>query len=74
MLLKGTVIEIIFRNEENGYTVFDMDADGRLVTAVGIFPEILEGESLGLIGELSLKPPPILPAFSIFYVVVYSVA
>lgn len=51
MLLKGTVIEIIFRNEENGYTVFDMDADGRLVTAVGIFPEILEGESLGLIGE-----------------------
>ena len=51
MLLKGMVIEIIFRNEENGYTVFDMDADGRLVTAVGIFPEILEGESLGLIGE-----------------------
>lgn len=51
MKLKGKVEDIVFRNEENGYTVLNLDADGKLVTAVGIFPIISEGECLELSGE-----------------------
>lgn len=51
MKLKGKVEDIVFRNEENGYSVLNLDADGRLITAVGIFPIISEGECLELVGE-----------------------
>lgn len=51
MTLKGKVEEIVFRNEENGYTVLNLDADGKLITAVGIFPIVSEGECLELMGE-----------------------
>ncbi len=51
MKIKGKVEDIVFRNEENGYTVLNFDADGRLITAVGIFPIVGEGENLELIGE-----------------------
>jgi exodeoxyribonuclease V alpha subunit len=51
MVIQGTVEEIIFRNEENGYTVMNFDADGALIVAVGIFPFINEGERLELTGE-----------------------
>ncbi|MFA5449766.1 MAG: ATP-dependent RecD-like DNA helicase [Clostridia bacterium] len=51
MVLSGTVENIIFRNEENGYTVLDFFADGRLITAVGIFPSLEVGEALTLTGE-----------------------
>ena len=49
--LKGTVIGIIFRNIENGYSVLDVDCGGELITAVGIFPPITEGEQLLMTGE-----------------------
>ncbi len=42
---------IVFRNEENGYTVLNVDADGSSVTAVGIFPMLQEGERLVLVGQ-----------------------
>ncbi|MDD4315658.1 MAG: ATP-dependent RecD-like DNA helicase [Clostridia bacterium] len=51
MVIRGTVDEIIFRNEENGYTVMNFDADGTLVVAVGVFPFISQGERLELTGE-----------------------
>lgn len=51
MELKGSVESIIFRNEENGYTVIYFDADGKLIVAVGIFPIISPGEVLKLKGE-----------------------
>ena len=51
MELKGSVESIIFRNEENGYTVIYCDADGKLIVAVGIFPIISPGEVLKLKGE-----------------------
>ncbi len=55
MVLKGNVEDIIFRNEENGYTVMNFNADGKLIVAVGIFPIISEGETLELTGEYKLN-------------------
>lgn len=56
MIVKGSVENIIFRNEENGYTVINFFAEDRLITVFGIFPVIQEGESLSLIGEFKNNP------------------
>ena len=48
--LKGTVDHIIFHNDKNGYTVADFDVDGQMVTVVGNFEELKEGEFLKLTG------------------------
>lgn len=42
---------IVFRNEENGYTVFQLENDEGEVTCVGNFNYISEGEMLELTGE-----------------------
>lgn len=55
MVISGTVENIVFRNEENGFTVIDFYADGRLINAVGIFPVIQEGEALTLAGEMKVN-------------------
>lgn len=44
--IEGYVEHIIFRNEENGYTVLNLMLDGSEVTCVGIFQQIGEGEML----------------------------
>lgn len=50
-VVKGYVEHIVFRNEENGYTVFHLtNRDGEL-TCVGTFPYISEGEMLEVSGE-----------------------
>lgn len=50
-VIKGYVEHIVFRNEENGYTVFHLtNRDGEL-TCVGTFPYIGEGEMLEVSGE-----------------------
>ena len=51
MKIEGTVEDIIYRNEENGYTVMVIDHEGDPVTAVGYFPMLSEGEYLCLEGE-----------------------
>ena len=50
-VIKGYVEHIVFRNEENGYTVFHLtNKDGEL-TCVGTFPYISEGEMMEVSGE-----------------------
>lgn len=49
--LQGYVENIIFRNSDNGYTVLDFVVDDELITVVGIFPVIGEGENLAIRGE-----------------------
>lgn len=50
---KGQVNHIIFRNEENGYTVIEFLCEsGDSITAVGFLPEVCEGEILELTGEI----------------------
>lgn len=51
MIISGDVEKIIFRNEDNGYTVVDLRSSGDYITAVGVFPEIYEGMRLELSGD-----------------------
>lgn len=49
--IEGTVENVMFRNESNGYIVLDLDAGGELITVVGELGDIEEGEGLILEGE-----------------------
>jgi exodeoxyribonuclease V alpha subunit len=50
---KGYVSHIIFRNEENGYTVFELEnGEGENETCVGTIPFINEGEYVRVQGEI----------------------
>ncbi len=49
--VKGYVDHIVFRNEDNGYTVFQLTNEDGEVTCVGTFPYISEGELLKVSGE-----------------------
>lgn len=45
--LSGTIDSVIYKNEENGYTVLRLrDGDGESVTVVGCFPYAAPGESM----------------------------
>ena len=48
--IEGTVLEINFRNDENGWTVMSLDFNGALTTAVGCMPHIHAGEHVRLYG------------------------
>lgn len=48
--IEGYVSHIIYRNAENGYTVFELGGE-REITCVGTFPTLDEGELLDLQGE-----------------------
>lgn len=49
--IEGYVEHIIFRNEDNGYTVLSLMVNGSEVTCVGVFEYIGEGELLELHGS-----------------------
>ena len=49
--IKGYVENIVFRNEDNGYTVFNLNNDDGELTCVGSLHYIEEGELLRLEGE-----------------------
>lgn len=50
-VVTGYVEHIVFRNEENGYTVFNLDSEDGEVTCVGSFHYINEGEMLEIQGD-----------------------
>ena len=54
--LEGTVENILFRNEENGYIVLDLNAAGESVTVVGELGDIDEGEILHVRGQFVSHP------------------
>lgn len=50
---KGFVEHIIFRNEENGYTVLNLSCEGEEFTCVGILPFLSEGEMIEAEGNMT---------------------
>jgi exodeoxyribonuclease V alpha subunit len=57
--ITGTVSHIIYHNEDNGYTVLELDTEGRLdteVIVVGILPPVKPGERLHLEGTWTTHP------------------
>ena len=51
--VKGIVDHIIYRNDENGYTVLSLHTDGKKLTLVGFFQVINEGESIEAFGHMT---------------------
>lgn len=49
--IQGVIQEIIFRNEQNGYSVVDMECDGELETFVGYFAFLNLGEMIKAFGS-----------------------
>ena len=56
MILKGDIADIRYRNEENGFTIVVLDVDGEPVVCKGVFPPIVEGQSLELDGKFIIHP------------------
>jgi len=51
MKLEGYVEHIVYRNEENGYSVLSLVSEGQEITVVGSFHYVSEGELLELTGD-----------------------
>lgn len=54
--IEGTVENVLFKNENNGYIVLDLDAGGSLITVVGELGDIENGEGLILEGHYVTHP------------------
>ncbi len=55
LAISGVVEELRYRNEDNGYTVADVEADdGEFLTAVGIMPYVGEGDAVKMYGRWSM--------------------
>ena len=53
--VKGTVSSVVYRNEENGYTVLNLETtDGDTITCVGNFPVLSVGAVLKVSGKVSV--------------------
>ncbi len=49
--IQGTVEEIVFRNDSNGYTVLEVSCDYANITAVGTIPNVNVGEEIKMYGS-----------------------
>lgn len=49
--IEGCIEHIIYRNEENGYTVFNLTSEGDELTCVGFFQLLNEGENIRAYGS-----------------------
>ncbi len=49
--ISGSVENVVFKNSDTGYIVFDIDYNGQMLTAVGELGDISEGERLELFGN-----------------------
>ncbi|KRQ87718.1 ATP-dependent RecD-like DNA helicase [Caloramator mitchellensis] len=54
--IEGTVESVIFRNEENGYTVIKLRYDNDLISVVGTMPYISENIRIKVQGEWVVHP------------------
>lgn len=54
--LTGTVEEIIYKNEKNGYSIVEVSTGEETVTVVGTLPYVSTGEELRIIGTWTTHP------------------
>ena len=54
--ITGTVEEVTFQNDSNGFTVLDLDFNNELLTVVGVMPGITAGETVTLTGTFTTHP------------------
>lgn len=56
MIVKGSVERVVFRNNDNGYSVLIISDSVISITAVGIIPPVSEGEVVELEGDMIINP------------------
>ena len=49
----GSVERIVYRNEDNGYTVLEIEVDGEEMTAVGVMPQVNAGDKARMLGSFT---------------------
>ena len=49
--IEGTVVDVTFQNEENGFTVIEFSGDGEYFNATGLLGNVYPGEKLTLTGH-----------------------
>lgn len=49
--IQGTVEEVIFHNDDTGFTVFDIVTEDEYITVVGVFSDLTPGEELVIQGS-----------------------
>ena len=54
--LTGSVETIIYRNDENGYTVLELEGEESMITATGTMPLVSVGETVKLYGVFKNHP------------------
>lgn len=54
--IQGSIEDIVFKNEDNGYTVAKLKDDKTTITIVGCLPYIIEGQNVKLKGEWAVHP------------------
>lgn len=54
--ISGTVETVVYKNEETGFAVLELDKDGELITVVGELAAVGEGEILTLHGNFRTHP------------------
>ncbi|MBF1130926.1 MAG: ATP-dependent RecD-like DNA helicase, partial [[Eubacterium] sulci] len=55
-MIEGNIAEIIFRNEENGYTVAILELEDEYCTVVGNLPSCNKGSRFKLVGSEKAHP------------------
>ena len=53
---KGTIVETIFRNSDNGYTVALMEMENEIITITGFFGTDITNETLQIFGKRVKHP------------------
>jgi exodeoxyribonuclease V alpha subunit len=54
--IQGILDDVVFHNEDNGYTVAKLKSKNDMITVVGNIPLAMEGQSLKLVGEWTTHP------------------
>ncbi|MBR2593155.1 MAG: ATP-dependent RecD-like DNA helicase [Firmicutes bacterium] len=54
--IRGEVTSVIYKNEENGYTVFIIESEDREIVCTGYTPDIISGETVSLTGAYKVHP------------------
>ena len=54
--IRGYIEHIIYRNADNGYTVFELMTEGKSITCVGGFQTIEQGETIEAEGDYTAHP------------------
>ena len=56
MRLEGEVVDVIYVNNETGYTIVNVFTNIEIITCVGYFPDLYEGERVVVDGDFIQDP------------------